>query len=98
MASVERHTPRMEVGDLKLSILQQLLAHPTLAREFNQDVIDEHVHGDDRVDREIAEVWRASTATTAAEAAALSRERCSNCWPTATTPTNSRTRRSGNGD
>ena len=72
MASVERHTPRMEVGDLKLSILQQLLAHPTLAREFNQDVIDEHVHGDDRVDREIAEVWRASTATTAAEAAALS--------------------------
>jgi DNA primase len=51
MASVERHTPRMEVGDLKLSILQQLLAHPTLAREFNQDVIDEHLHGEDRVDR-----------------------------------------------
>jgi DNA primase len=72
MASVDRHTPRMEVGDLKLSILQQLLAHPMLAREFNQDVIDEHLHGEDRVDREIAEVWRASTATTAAEAAALS--------------------------
>jgi DNA primase len=72
VASVDRHTPRMEVGDLKLSILQQLLAHPMLAREFNQDVIDEHLHGDDRVDREIAEVWRASTATTAAEAAALS--------------------------
>jgi DNA primase len=72
VASVDRHTPRMEVGDLKLSILQQLLAHPMLAREFNQDVIDEHLHGEDRVDREIAEVWRASTATTAAEAAALS--------------------------
>ena len=72
VASFDRHTPRMEVSDLKLSILQQLLAHPTLAREFNQDVIDEHVHGDDRLDREIAEVWRASTATTAAEAAALS--------------------------
>ena len=62
----------MEVSDLKLTILQQLLAHPTLAREFNQDVIDEHLHGADRLDREIAEVWRASTATTAAEAAVLS--------------------------
>ncbi len=72
MASAARHTPRMEVSDLKLSILQQLLAHPTLAREFNQDVIDEHVHGDDRLDREITEVWRAATATTASEAAALS--------------------------
>ena len=72
VAPFDRHTPRMEVSDLKLSILQQLLAHPALAREFNQDVIDEHVHGDDRLDREIAEVWRASTATTAAEAAALS--------------------------
>ena len=72
VASFDRHTPRMEVSDLKLGILQQLLAHPMLAREFNQDVIDEHVHGDDRLDREIAEVWRASTATTASEAAVLS--------------------------
>ncbi len=72
IASAERHTPRMEVSDLKLGILQQLLAHPMLAREFNQDVIDEHLHGDDRIDREIAEVWRASTATTASEAAVLS--------------------------
>ncbi|MGZ8993561.1 MAG: DNA primase, partial [Burkholderiaceae bacterium] len=72
VVSFGRPTPRMEVSDLKLSILQQLLAHPSLAREFNQDVIDEHVHGDDRLDREIAEVWRASTATTAAEAAVLS--------------------------
>ncbi len=71
-ASFERRTPRMEVGDLKLSILQQLLAHPSLAREFNQAVISEHLHGADRVDREIVEVWRAATATTAAEAAALS--------------------------
>ena len=72
IASAERHTPRVEVGDLKLGILQQLLAHPMLAREFNQDVIDEHLHGDERIDREIAEVWRASTATTASEAAVLS--------------------------
>ncbi|HVG04431.1 MAG TPA: DNA primase [Burkholderiaceae bacterium] len=69
---VERHTPRMEVGDLKLGILQQLLAHPMLAREFNQEVIDEHLHGGDRIDRQITEVWRASTATTASEAAVLS--------------------------
>jgi len=70
--SFERRTPRMEVGDLKFSILQQLLAHPQLAREFNQQVIDEHLHGSDKVDHEITEVWRAATATTAAEAAALS--------------------------
>ncbi|HYM48092.1 MAG TPA: toprim domain-containing protein, partial [Burkholderiaceae bacterium] len=70
--SFERRTPRMEIGDLKLSILQQLLAHPLLARQFNQQVIDEHLHGVDRLDQEIVEVWRASTATTAAEAAALS--------------------------
>ncbi len=71
-APVERHTPRVEVSDLKLAILQQLLAHPMLAREFNQHVIDEHLHSDDRIDREIAEVWRTSTATTASEAAVLS--------------------------
>ena len=70
--AVERHTPRMEVGDLKRGILQQLLAHPMLAREFHQDVIDEHLHGDERIDRQITEVWRASTATTASEAAVLS--------------------------
>jgi DNA primase len=71
-APVERRTSRVEVSDLKLAILQQLLAHPILAREFNQDVLDEHLHGDDRIDREIAEVWRTSTATTASEAAVLS--------------------------
>ena len=72
IVTAERHTPRMEVSDLKLAILQQLLVHPSLAREFNQEVIDGHLHGDDRMDREIAEVWRASTATTASEAAVLS--------------------------
>ncbi len=70
--SFERRTPHMDVADLKLSILQQLLAHPILAREFNQDVIDEHLHGGDRMDQQIAEVWRASTASTASEAAVLS--------------------------
>ncbi|HZA97059.1 MAG TPA: toprim domain-containing protein, partial [Burkholderiaceae bacterium] len=72
LASVQRHTPRVEVSDLKLAILQQLLAHPILAREFNQQVIDEHLHSDDRIDLEIAEVWRTFTATTASEAAVLS--------------------------
>ena len=72
IVTAERHTPRMEVSDLKLDILQQLLAHPSLAREFNLEVIDGHLHGDDRIDREIAEVWRAATATTASEAAVLS--------------------------
>lgn len=69
-ASAHR-TPHVEPGDLKLSVLQHLLAHPSLAREFHQQVIDEHLHGDDPVDREIVEVWRASTAATASEAAAL---------------------------
>lgn len=70
--SLERRTPRMDVGDLKLSILQQLLAHPLLAREFNQSIIDEHLHGEDRRDHEITEVWRASTTATASEASVLS--------------------------
>jgi len=71
-AALERRTPRMDVGDLKLSILQQLLAHPLLAREFNQSIIDEHLQGEDRIDHEITEVWRASTTATASEAAVLS--------------------------
>jgi DNA primase len=71
-ASTERRTPRMEVADMKLSILQQLLVHPLLARQFNQQIIDEHLHGADRLDQQITEVWRASTSGTAAEAAALS--------------------------
>jgi len=71
-ASLERRTPRMDVGDLKLSILQQLLAHPSLAREFNQSIIEEHLQGEDRRDHEITEVWRASTAATASEASVLS--------------------------
>lgn len=69
--SFEKRTPHLEVSDLKLSILQQLLAHPSLAREFTAEMIYEHLPGDDRIDREIIEVWRASTATSAAEAAAL---------------------------
>lgn len=71
-AAGEARTRRMEVGDLKLAILQQLLAHPLLAREFSGQIVDEHLHGDDAVDREIGELWRVSTAATASEAAALS--------------------------
>ncbi len=69
--SFERRTPHLEPSDLKLSILQNLLAHPSLARVVDSEMLGDHVSGDERVDREIAEVWRASTATTAAEAAAL---------------------------
>jgi len=65
----ERRTAQMEVGDLKLGILQQVLAHPLLAREFNEQVIVEHLDGASVLDRQIVEVWRAATATTASEAA-----------------------------
>lgn len=62
-APLQRRTPHAEVEDLKRRILQQLLAHPPLAREFEQEVVEEHVGREDRVDQEISEVWRAATQT-----------------------------------
>jgi DNA primase len=60
-APQHRRTPHAEVEDLKRGILQQLLAHPPLAREFQQSVVDEHVGSEERIDQEISEVWRAAT-------------------------------------
>ncbi len=61
-AILARRTPHAEVEDLKRRILQQLLAHPPLAREFNQAIAEEHVGRDDPIDSEIDEVWRTATA------------------------------------
>lgn len=61
-APMTRRTPHAEVEDLKRRILQQLLTHPALAREFSPAVSEEHVGRDDPIDREIAEVWTMATA------------------------------------
>ena len=61
-AAMARRTPHAEVEDLKRRILQQLLTHPALAREFGDAVVEEHLNGADAVDTEIAEVWRTATA------------------------------------
>ena len=58
---LQRRTPHAEVEDLKRRILQQLLAHPALAREFEHAVVEEHVGREDRIDQEISEVWQAAT-------------------------------------
>ena len=60
-APLQRRTPHAEVEDLKRRILQQLLAHPPLAREFEPAIVEEHVGREDRIDREISEVWQAAT-------------------------------------
>ena len=67
-----RRTPHVEVDDLKRRILQHLLAHPPLAREFERAVVDEHDGRTDRVDAEITEVWRAATAQDASSGAVMS--------------------------
>jgi DNA primase len=59
--ALSRRTPRLEVEDLKRCILQQLLAHPPLAREFDRAVTDEHLGRESPVDKEITEVWRTAT-------------------------------------
>lgn len=66
-----RRTPHAEVEDLKRRILQQLLTHPALAREFSPAVTEEHVGGDDPIDREIAEVWSMATAPVPAAGAVM---------------------------
>jgi DNA primase len=67
-----RRTPHADVDDLKRRILQHLLAHPPLAREFEQAVADEHVGRPERIDAEITEVWRAACEQSAATIAGLS--------------------------
>jgi DNA primase len=71
-STAARRTRHAEVDDLKRRILQHLLAHPPLAREFEQAVADEHVGRPERIDAEIAEVWRAACEQSAATIAGLS--------------------------
>ena len=70
-SALTHRTPHAEVEDLKRRILQQLLAHPPLAREFNRAVSDAHVDGGEPVDREIAEVWRTATSPELATGAVM---------------------------
>ncbi|HQR19470.1 MAG TPA: DNA primase [Burkholderiaceae bacterium] len=71
LPDMARRTPHAEVEDLKRRILQQLLAHPPLAREFDQAVTEEHVGQDVTIDREITEVWRTATSTELAAGAVM---------------------------
>lgn len=70
-SALAHRTPHAEVEDLKRRILQQLLAHPPLAREFNRAVSDAQVEGGEPVDREIAEVWRTATSPELATGAVM---------------------------
>jgi len=69
--ALQQRTPHIEVDDLKRRILQQLLAHPPLARELSQWAAVEPVEGADRIDREIAEVWRTASAPTSSVGAVM---------------------------
>jgi DNA primase len=53
----------LRVEGLKHRLLQRLLAFPSLARECNAQIAALAVDGQEDVDRQIAEVWRAATAT-----------------------------------
>jgi DNA primase len=70
-SALAHRTPHAEVEDLKRRILQQLLAHPPLAREFNRAVSDAQVEEGEPVDREIAEVWRTATSPELATGAVM---------------------------
>ena len=61
--SGDRSTARgARVDDLRWQILKRLLAFPSLAREFNAQIAVEFLDGEEPVDRQIVEVWRAATA------------------------------------
>jgi len=59
------------VPELKMQLLQRLLAFPELAREFNAPIAREIVGGEETVDRQIAEVWRVATSVAAIHSGAL---------------------------
>jgi DNA primase len=61
-----------QVESLKQRLLQRLLAFPGLAREFNAQIAALAVDGDADLDRQLAEVWRASTSASTHETAAHS--------------------------
>ena len=60
-----------EVESLKQRLLQRLLAFPSLAREFNAQFAALAVDGDSDLDRQLAEVWRASTSAASAHSGAV---------------------------
>jgi DNA primase len=60
-----------EVESLKHRLLQRLLAFPSLAREFNAQIASLAVDGDADLDRQLAEVWRASTSAASAHSGAV---------------------------
>lgn len=62
LAARPRAVRHVEVEDLKQRVLQYLLAHPVLAREFNAQIVDELVGREEVADEQIVEVWRAATA------------------------------------
>jgi DNA primase len=51
----------LPVDDLRSQILKRLLAFPLLAREFNTQIAVEFLEGNDPVEQQIQEVWRAAT-------------------------------------
>jgi DNA primase len=51
------------VHDLRVQILKRLLAFPALAREFNAQIAVEFLEGDEPVEHQIAELWRAASAS-----------------------------------
>ena len=57
------------VEGLKQRLLQRLLVFPALAREFNAPLAALAVDGQDPIDRQLSEVWRASTALPSGSAA-----------------------------
>lgn len=55
-------SPPAPIDDLKSRVLKRLLAFPALAREFNAQIASECLEGNEPIDQQIAEVWRAATA------------------------------------
>jgi DNA primase len=61
-SSQEGRTQRTAVVEgLAQRVLQQLWAHPQLAREFNAQIATEFAHDGGLIERQIVEVWRAAT-------------------------------------
>jgi len=59
------------VESLKQRLLQRLLAHPALAREFNAQFAALAVDGEGELDRQLAEVWRAATSASSTHSGAV---------------------------
>jgi DNA primase len=66
-----RPSATARVDDLRSRVLKRLLAFPGLAREFNAQIAVEFLEGDEPVERQIAEVWRAATAAADPSSGAL---------------------------